>query len=50
LFYKSVVVRRRRWSYRITYLIRSDELVVLYLYPASYPVTHLDLASTPGDD
>ena len=42
LFYKMVVVRARRWTYRITYEVRSDELVVLYLYPSWYPPTHLD--------
>ena len=47
LFYKVVVVRARRWSYRVTYEIRADELVVMYLYPSWYPVTHLDLARTP---
>lgn len=42
LFYKLVVVRARRWSYRVTCELRADELVVLYLYPAWYPPTHVD--------
>jgi len=50
LFYKSVVVRPRRWSYRVTYELRQDELVVLYLYHGVYPVTHLDLASMADHD
>ena len=50
LFYKVVVVRARRWSYRVTYDLRSNELVVLYLYPSWYPVTHLDLARPRDDD
>jgi len=50
LFYKIVVVRARRWAYRVTYEIRSDELVVMYLYPSGYPVTHPDLAGLPDED
>jgi hypothetical protein len=50
LFYKSVVVRPRRWSYRVTYEIRTDELVMLYLYQGAYPVTHLDLAGLINDE
>lgn len=42
LHYKVVVVRARRWSYRITYSIGTDEVVVRYLYPSSYPVMHPD--------
>ncbi len=45
LFYKLVVVRARRWTYRVTYELRRDELVVLYLYPSWYPQTHVDLAT-----
>ena len=44
------MVRARRWSYRVTYDLRSNELVVLYLYPSWYPVTHIDLARPPDDD
>jgi mRNA-degrading endonuclease RelE of RelBE toxin-antitoxin system len=43
LHYKTVVVRRRRWSYRVTYEIRADVLLVLLLAPSSFPVTHADL-------
>jgi len=50
LFYKSVVVPPRRWSYRVTYELRQDELVVLYLYHGAYPITHLDLADVTDDD
>lgn len=50
LFYKIVVVRARRWAYRVTYEIRSGELVVMYLYPSGYPATHLDLARMPAED
>jgi mRNA-degrading endonuclease RelE of RelBE toxin-antitoxin system len=44
LLYKNVVVRARRWSYRLTY--EHDEgagaIYVHYLYPSSYPPTHPD--------
>jgi len=50
LFYKIVVVRARRWAYRVTYEVRSGELVVMYLYPSGYPATHLDLARMPDED
>jgi hypothetical protein len=43
------VIRARRWTYRITYEIRSDEVVVFYLYPSWDPATHPDLASEPPD-
>jgi len=49
LFYKSVVVRSRRWAYRITYELVGDELWVRYLYPSWYPLTHPDLASGEDD-
>lgn len=49
LLYKLVVIRARRWTYRITYEIRSDEVVIFYLYPSWYPATHPDLASEPSD-
>jgi hypothetical protein len=42
--YKTVVVRRRRWTYRITYTIKGDVLWVRYFYPSWYPMTHPDLA------
>jgi mRNA-degrading endonuclease RelE of RelBE toxin-antitoxin system len=50
LFYKLVVVRARRWSYRVTYVVRADEVVVLYLYPSWYPLTHHDLVSSHDED
>ena len=50
LFYKLVVVRARRWSYRVTYALEPDELVVLYLYPSWYPPTHLDRGRPPDDE
>ena len=52
LHYKIVVVRARRWSYRITYEILRNEVVVFYLYPSWYPSTHTDLASArlPDED
>ena len=49
-FYKVVVVRARRWSYRITYDVREDVVWVRYLYPSWYPLTHPSLASLPLDD
>jgi mRNA-degrading endonuclease RelE of RelBE toxin-antitoxin system len=43
LFYKNVVVRARRWSYRLTYQLDGDSAIwVHYLYPSSYPPTHPD--------
>ena len=50
LYYKTVVVKVRRWSYRITYELRDDEIWVLYLYPSSQPLTHSAIAATPLDD
>ena len=47
--YKTVVVRARRWAYRITYTPRDDAVWVRYLYPSWYPLTHPGLAPT-GDD
>jgi hypothetical protein len=47
--YKTVVVRARRWSYRITYTLQRDELWVRYLFPSWYPLTHPGLAG-PADD
>jgi len=44
-----VVVRARRWAYRITYTLREDTVWVRYLYPSWYPLTHPGLART-GDD
>jgi len=49
LFYKTVVVRSRRWAYRVTYALAGDALIVFYLYPSWYPTTHPDLVTTPGD-
>jgi hypothetical protein len=39
-----VVVRAKRWAYRITYTLRGDMRWVRYLYPSWYPLTHPDLA------
>jgi mRNA-degrading endonuclease RelE of RelBE toxin-antitoxin system len=50
LHYKLVVVRARRWSYRITYEIRTGEIVIYYLYPSWYPATHPDLAARDDED
>jgi mRNA-degrading endonuclease RelE of RelBE toxin-antitoxin system len=47
--YKTVMVRARRWTYRITYTVRRDELRVRYIYPSWYPLTHPGLAE-PADD
>lgn len=44
-FYKNVVVRARRWSYRLTYELRGDTLWVRFIHPSWYPLTHPDLAS-----
>lgn len=38
--YKIVAVRARRWMYRITYTIQSNELWVRSLRPSWYPLTH----------
>jgi len=43
-----VVVRTRRWAYRITYTLRDDVVWIRYLYPAWYPLTHPGLAQ--GDE
>jgi mRNA-degrading endonuclease RelE of RelBE toxin-antitoxin system len=52
LFYKNVVVRARRWSYRVTYEIDDDGgvLWVHYLYPSSYPPTHPDFGRRRPDE
>lgn len=47
-YYKIVVVRARRWSYRVTYSLRGDVVWVRYLYPSWYPLTHPGLAG-PDD-
>jgi hypothetical protein len=44
-----VVVRARRWAYRITYTLRNDAIWVRYLYPAWYPLTHPGLARRDDD-
>lgn len=50
-YYKTIVVRSRRWSYRVTYELHGDVLWVLYLFPSWYPMTHPDLSRIPsGDD
>ncbi len=52
LFYKNVVVRARRWTYRLTYEIDAagDALWVHYLYPSSYPPTHPDFGRRRPED
>ena len=47
--YKTVVVRARRWSYRITYTLARQELWVRSLNPSWYPLTHAGLLD-PVDD
>lgn len=42
-FYKNVVLKARRWSYRVTYDLVGDELWVRYVHPSWYPLTHPDL-------
>lgn len=42
-FYKTVVVRARRWSYRVIYDILADVVWVRFIVPSSYPLTHPDL-------
>jgi hypothetical protein len=37
-----VVVRARRWSYRISYELRDGTLWILLVRPSWYPVTHAD--------
>jgi hypothetical protein len=39
-----VVVRARRWAYRITYTLRDGAIWIRYLYPSWYPLTHPGLA------
>lgn len=47
--YKTVVVRARRWAYRITYTLRDDVIWIRYLYPSWYPLTHPGLAGRDDD-
>lgn len=42
-YYKTVVLRTRRWSYRITYDLQGEDLWIRYVYPSWYPLTHPDL-------
>jgi hypothetical protein len=49
-WYKTVIVRARRWSYRITYLLERRVLWVLYISPSWYPLTHPGLASPTSPD
>lgn len=48
-YYKTAVVRARRWAYRITCTLRDDVLWVRYLYPSWYPLTHPGLAWVDDD-
>jgi len=50
LFYKTVVVKARRWSYRVTYGIEGDAVWIYYLYPSWYPATHPGLAGRRPDE
>jgi mRNA-degrading endonuclease RelE of RelBE toxin-antitoxin system len=52
LRYKNIVVRARRWSYRLTYEIDEDggALWVHYLYPSAYPPTHPDFGRPRRED
>jgi hypothetical protein len=50
MLYAIVVLRARRWTYRLTYEIRGEEVQVLYLYPSWYPLTHPDIVAIPDDD
>jgi hypothetical protein len=47
--YKTVVVRARRWAYRITYTVRGDAIWIRYLYPSWYPLTHPGLTRRDED-
>ena len=40
LRYRVVIVRARRWTYRLTYEVLDGELWVYYVAPAWYPPTH----------
>jgi hypothetical protein len=48
-FYKTAVVRARRWAYRTTYTLHDDVLWVRYLFPSCYPLTHPGLAHRDDD-
>lgn len=50
-YFKHVVLRARRWSYRITcdLVEEDDEIWVRYVYPSWFPLTHPDLVvGKPG--
>jgi hypothetical protein len=48
-YYKTVVVRARRWAYRITCSVRNNEIWIRYAYPSWYPLTHPGLAQRDDD-
>lgn len=48
-YYKTVVVRARRWAYRITYTVRGGVIWIRYLYPSWYPLTHPGLTQRDED-
>lgn len=50
LFYKNVIVKARRWSYRVTYGIAGDVVWIHYLLPSWHPATHPNPAGPVGDD
>jgi mRNA-degrading endonuclease RelE of RelBE toxin-antitoxin system len=37
-FYKTVVVRARRWSYRVIYDVRDEVVWIRFIYPSSHPL------------
>jgi mRNA-degrading endonuclease RelE of RelBE toxin-antitoxin system len=50
LLYKTVVVKARRWSYRLTYGIAGDAVWIYFLYPSWYPPTHPGIAGGRTDE
>lgn len=50
--YKNIVVRARRWSYRLTYELADEDAAIWvhYLYPSSYPPTHPDFGRRRSED
>jgi hypothetical protein len=50
LHYKTVVVRARRWSYRVTYEVGVSQVFIYFVHPSWYPTTHADLARALADD
>ena len=44
-FYKTVVVRVRRWTYRVIYDVDPTTVWIRFIVPSSFPLTHSALAS-----